>query len=182
MLTIILSVVGGVFGLVILWAVIAHVIGKKKEHKLDENIKKLKDEKKTLDDSGVLTIASEKIPNGATIEEGVLEDENISKPEEIVDEKIVDEKQPDEIDKSVRTFDLPNSEKLDDLFKSFDNFGKNQEKTIKKRKKKDDFESFLDKHSYTRRIIDKNILKKIQELPPEIKAIVISNIFTRPQD
>ena len=47
---------------------------------------------------------------------------------------------------------------------------------------KDDFEAFLDKHSYTRRVLDKDILKKIQELPPEVKAVVISNIFSRPQD
>lgn len=173
MLTIILSIAGGVLGLIILWVIIALIIGKKKKGKLDQNIKKLKEEKENLEKGGTLTIASEKpeekLPQEAKIEE-LEEIQEVEKP------------LPPEETQIPETLNFGDDKSIDDFFKDLDNFDKTPEKPIKKRKKSDDFEDFLDKHSYTRRIIDKNILKKIQELPPEIKAIVISNIFSRPQD
>ena len=183
MLTIILSVAGGAMALIILWIVIAVVRGKKKDRELDENIKKLKAEKESLNDAGSLTIANDEsseqtnVPKEATIESIDIDSNAVAEP---MEEKsnTLDMQIPDN-----EMFDIADDKALEDFLKELDDdYDYKPKKTNKKSKKTDDFEKFLDKHSYTRRIIDKNLLKKLQNLPPEIKAIVISNIFTRPQD
>ena len=45
-----------------------------------------------------------------------------------------------------------------------------------------EFEQFLDEHGYSRKIFDKPLLEKIREMPPEIKAIVLGNIFDKFND
>ena len=163
MLGIILGVVGGVVLVIVLIAVLAHIHGKKKEKKLDENIKKLKEEKSSLDSVGQLTIIDDE-PKEMKVETVDIEDKKEPAPEES------------------ESADIDEDDDFDNMFKDFEmNFNDNK-KVRRKKKPKDDFEAFLDKHSYTRRVLDKDILKKIQELPPEVKAIVISNIFSRPQD
>lgn len=186
MLTIILSVAGGIVAFIILCIVIATIHGKKKEHALDENIKKLKAEKESLKDSGSLTIASDEAPaqtetpEGATIESINIEDNESAKSNEVKNEE--DNMQTAHLNHD-DMFNIADDKALEDFLKDLDDdFDYKPKKTTKKKKNTDEFEKFLDKHSYTRRILDKDILKKLQELPPEIKAIVISNIFTRPQD
>ncbi len=186
MLTIILSVAGGAIALITLWVVIAVVRGKKKDRALDENIKKLKAEKESLNDAGSLTIASDEtpvqtdVPKGGTIESIDIDSKDAENPveTEVENSNALDMQIPDN-----EMFDIADDKALEDFLKELDDdYDYKPKKASKKSKKTDDFEKFLDKHSYTRRIIDKNLLKKLQELPPEIKAIVISNIFTRPQD
>ncbi len=45
----------------------------------------------------------------------------------------------------------------------------------------DDFEKFMDEHSYGRLFADKNLFEQIKDLSPEMKAILFSGIF-RPYD
>ena len=45
-----------------------------------------------------------------------------------------------------------------------------------------DFETFLNEHAYSRKIFDKTLLEKIREMPPEMKAIVLGNLFDRFND
>ena len=45
--------------------------------------------------------------------------------------------------------------------------------------KKDEFEEFLDEHAYSRRIINKDLMNKLKSLPPEVKAVLLSNLFNR---
>ena len=88
MLTIILSVAGGAIALITLWIVIAVVRGKKKDRALDENIKKLKAEKESLNDAGSLTIASDEtpvqtdVPKGGTIESIDIDSKDAENPVE----------------------------------------------------------------------------------------------------
>lgn len=176
MLTIILSIVGGIVVLIVLWAIIARIYGKKKEHALDENIKKMKAEKENLSDGGVLSIASEdEIKDLFVPEESEVKSVDLELQSE--------ENQQSHERKMMDDFDIASDNSFKEFFGDLDEeFGFENKKTHKKHKNHDDFEKFLDKHSYTRRILDKSILKKLQDLPPELKAVVISNIFTRPQD
>lgn len=170
MLKIILPVVIGVLLLLIITVVVVNLREKRKNNKLDENIKKLKDESEKLEKSGTLTLTDEL--GQTNVEPVVLEEEQKGNelPEKSFD-KLVNSEDDDDED-------------LEEFFKTFD---ENFEKKSKRPKFKgnvedDDFEKFLDSHSYTRRILDKSLLKKIQQLPPDVKALVISSIFTRPQD
>ena len=46
----------------------------------------------------------------------------------------------------------------------------------------DDIEEFLNKHSYSRRILNNDLIKNLKDLPPDIKAIILSNVFNKYDD
>ena len=51
------------------------------------------------------------------------------------------------------------------------------------RKNRDqEFEDFLDEHAFSRKVFDKNLLNKIKKLPPEIKSVIMGNIFDKFND
>ncbi len=52
----------------------------------------------------------------------------------------------------------------------------------KKSKSTDDFEKFLDEHAYSRKIIGNDIRKKLNNLPPQVKALILSNVFNKYDD
>ena len=52
----------------------------------------------------------------------------------------------------------------------------------KKPEKTDDFEDFMNEHAYSRRIFNKDLLSKLRDLPPEIKAVILSNVFNKYDD
>lgn len=183
MLKIIIAIACGFVGLMVIFGIIAHAHGKKKEKKLDESIELLKKEREGLENEGNLTLLVEKdIPEQASVE-------NLDLQEEMQPQKIEEEKQEqilEEEDLQDDDFDISSNKEFETLFSrkgkdAFD-FPKMKKPLPKKNAEEDDFERFLDKHSYTRRIIDKNLLNKIKKLPPDVKAVLLSNIFTRPQD
>ncbi len=53
--------------------------------------------------------------------------------------------------------------------------------TATKKVEKDDFEEFMNQHSYGRMLTDKTLYEQIKELSPELKAILFSGLF-RPYD
>lgn len=57
-----------------------------------------------------------------------------------------------------------------------------QQHQRERQQRHDDFEEFLDEHAYSRRIINKDILSTLQELPPDVKAVLISGLFNKPED
>ena len=120
----------------------------------------------------------EKLPTGVIIEDYVDEEEK-TEPiiEDFSDTNIFDIKDKEETKEeniNWEDFSLFNDEEDDET------------KPKKKRKKKnidsnkeEDFEQFLDNYSYTRKIIDKDLLKKLNSYPPEIKEIILSNILNK---
>ena len=49
-------------------------------------------------------------------------------------------------------------------------------------KQRDDFEEFMDEHSYSRLFADKTLYEQIKDLSPELKAIIFSGLFKRIDD
>ena len=45
--------------------------------------------------------------------------------------------------------------------------------------KERDFEKFMDEHAFSRKVFDKTLLDKIKKLPPEIKSIIMGNVFDK---
>lgn len=45
-----------------------------------------------------------------------------------------------------------------------------------------EFEDFLNDHAFSRKVFDKPLLDKIKKLPPEIKSIIMSNVFDKFDD
>lgn len=175
----ILAIIGGVIGFVVILAIVLYVLSnKKKAQNLDKVLKEYKQENQKLDNPSVdlkeepvFTENEYKQDTQPVIEDytdldiwGTNEDnQTSSEPENNEDEDI----------------DWKNFSFIDDD----DEKDKNKKKLTKKNLSQDehqyDFEEFLDQYSYTRKIIDKDLLKKLNSLPPEIKEIILGNVFNK---
>lgn len=175
MLKTILLIAGGVLLFIILLAIILHIRGKRKVKKLDENIKNLQKERQSLEEGGTLTLA---------VDEEVKESPSEEPKEEEFDLFEGEEKTPqEEPAPQIKENEAFDEDSFDDFLRELEEERREKKpRPLHRKKENDDFEDFLDKHSYTRRVIDKNLLKKLQSLPPDVKALVISSIFTRPKD
>ena len=77
----------------------------------------------------------------------------------------------------------PQSISNEDFFKDeLRKFIETNEKSKTKPDKTDDFEDFMNEHAYSRRIFNKDLLSKLRDLPPEIKAVILSNVFNKYDD
>ncbi len=56
-------------------------------------------------------------------------------------------------------------------------FSRQKASYLKDEEEDDDFESFMNEHSYGRLLADKTLYDQIQDLSPEMKALIFSGIF-----
>ena len=148
--------------------IVMRIRGKKNEKKLNSNLEKYKNENASIpkDDISVTIINDEKKAE----EEQKVEEEKVGvKP--IIEDYISANSSKNYRKRSI----------FDDEDFSFD-VRRRRANRERIREEKDDFDEFLNQHSYTRRILDKDMLNKLKSLPPEIKAIILSNVFSRHED
>ena len=168
-ITTILIIIGaGLAALIILAIVVSSVRKKNRINKLDESIKKFKEEANKSDVDTRLTIASD-----------------VAQP--ITEEDLITEKQEEKLeDDFFEEEHTPKRRPIVEDFSDLDIFNFNddddEKKVSKSNKKDDDFEDFLDQHSYTRKIVNKDLLKKFNKLPPETKSIILGNVFNKFDD
>lgn len=87
---------------------------------------------------------------------------------------------------------LPENKKYIDMLKRFEErrrfLQEQQEKEKQENEQKkqpeeiDDFEEFMNEHSYSRLFADKSLYEQIQNLSPELKAVIFSGLFKRIDD
>jgi hypothetical protein len=152
--------------LIIVAIVVTSILKKKKIAKLDASIKRLQAESTAKNE------AESRVTLTPYVEDYV-EEEN---KESASDEEKPEEKSSmtpiieDLSDIDIFNFDDDEDEDFDVNISDFD------------RKEDEDFEDFLDTHSYTRKIIDKDLLKRFGNLSPEMKDILLSNMFNKYDD
>ncbi|MBQ8908756.1 MAG: hypothetical protein IJY90_00490 [Clostridia bacterium] len=161
-------------GAVVLMVIVVKKKNKKKAQKLDENIKKLKSEKEEL------TIKEQKEEDKRKEEEAfaniTLTDDNENEFADLFNLPTpeVKKEEPDfAVKKQTKQSDF------DDLF--LNDFDK-KKATPKKKSRDEEFDEFLNEHSFTRRVFDGELLQQIKNLPPKIKAIVLGNVFNKFED
>lgn len=155
----ILIIVGvGLLLLIILAIVCIRVSNKKRFAKLQENIKKYKEENENFGKDEKIILAKD-------------EEKSVNQQNNVQVETIVEEPKEEPIIEEY-TSDLIEKEKQRQM---------EFEKKLNSSKymKKDEFEEFLDEHAYSRRIINKDLMNKLKSLPPEVKAVLLSNLFNR---
>ena len=139
---------------------------KKRFNKLQENINKYKQENQEFDKNNKITLSKE-----AEEPKEKAQEENAQPKEEPVIEEYIDDRflrnQPQREHINRRTMPARNP---------------NLQMQNNRNFKQDDFEQFLDEHAYSRRILNKDILSKIKDLPPEVKAVILSNVFNKYDD
>lgn len=145
----------------------------KKAKKLQENLKKLKQEDKNqeLEEKNITLVAEQRGENvsedeifgdvGQTSGGGFF---TSGKKEENLDEINFDEEyyQPKEEDVPR----MPNRPSY-------------REEDRSRQERERDFEKFMDEHAFSRKVFDKTLLDKIKKLPPEIKSIIMGNVFDK---
>ncbi len=164
---IILILIGvGVVALAIVVLVLLKISNAKKKQKLLENLDKINREKKAQ-------INEEITLQTKSTGENVSKDELFEQVEKPQPEEDINDEGFDEPERHFRRREEPYPRMPE---RSFAN---NQNSDIDRDR---EFQTFLDEHAYSRKIFDKTLLEKIREMPPEMKAIVLGNLFDRFND
>lgn len=180
---------GGILLLFIVAIIFIRRSNKKRFQRLQENLNKYKEENKNFEQDNKITLSKEpEAPQNENIIQEINEPVNI-KLENTQQENTEKSQQPiieeydgwhDEPKEYKRK---PQSISNEDFFKDeLRKFIETNEKSKKKPDKTDDFEDFMNEHAYSRRIFNKDLLSKIRDLPPEIKAVILSNVFNKYDD
>ena len=174
--------IGGVVlvGIIALVIVISVKKGKKNKNKLDDVLSKLKQEKEEI-------ATQEKIEEEKKKEEDAFSNITLSDDiEESNDDFDNFFNNPSFPDPDIDEFAFKKEPKvesfneMDDLFGEFD---KPRRKKVKKKLSRDeDFEKFMDEHSFSRRVFDKTLLTEIRGMSPKLKAIMLSKAFDKFDD
>ena len=180
---------GGILLLFIVAIIFIRRSNKKRFQRLQENLNKYKEENKNFEQDNKITLSKEpEAPQNENILQEINEPAGI-KLENTQQENTEKSQQPiieeydgwhDEPKEYKRK---PQSISNEDFFKDeLRKFIETNEKSKKKPDKTDDFEDFMNEHAYSRRIFNKDLLSKIRDLPPEIKAVILSNVFNKYDD
>lgn len=180
---------GGILLLFIVAIIFIRRSNKKRFQRLQENLNKYKEENKNFEQDNKITLSKEpEAPQNENIIQETREPADI-KLENTQQENTEKSQQPiieeydgwhDEPKEYKRK---PQSISNEDFFKDeLRKFIETNEKSKKKPDKTDDFEDFMNEHAYSRRIFNKDLLSKIRDLPPEIKAVILSNVFNKYDD
>lgn len=180
---------GGILLLFIVAIIFIRRSNKKRFQRLQENLNKYKEENKNFEQDNKITLSKEpEAPQNESVTQETSEPINI-KLENTQQENTEKSQQP-----IIEEYDgwhdepkvykrKPQSISNEDFFKDeLRKFIETNEKSKKKPDKTDDFEDFMNEHAYSRRIFNKDLLSKIRDLPPEIKAVILSNVFNKYDD
>lgn len=172
---------GGVLLLVIIAIIFIRRTNKKRFNKLQENLDKYKAENKEFEHNAKITLAKDENKGEQTQIEG---NDQQPKIEEQKEEPLIEEYDEEPLPTNFGQSTRKNSSDSD-----FEKFlrenGIRPHRTNKcnnATQNDDDFEEFLDEHAYSRRILNKDIMNKLKDLPPEIKAVILSNVFNKYED
>ena len=176
---IIILVACGIFLFLVLVAVLIHLSNKRRRNNIDNRIKQYKSEASPVDEKITLS----KDITAQTAEN--LEDDKEKK-------EALENKEQEHIEPII-----------EDYINSAEFLGQNENKKKKKSSRSKpytrqqntsvrinnniedrdkEFEDFLNEHALSRRIVNNEILEKLKDLPPNIKAIILSNVFNKYND
>lgn len=165
-----LIVCGALLLLIIMFLVFARMLNKKNNKKLQNNLKKIQQEKEDFENSVKISLNDSSKEKHEENKQPVVEDYLSS--EEFEDNQ--------EEENNAESF----LEEIE-LNESFSNslFNEKEERESILRKKRDeDFQEFMNEHAYSRKILDQNLIAKIKNLPPEMKAIILNSVFDKFDD
>ena len=160
-----------IVGLIAVGMLFITISNKRKSKKLQEHLKKIKQEDKTkeLEEQN---ISLSKTPQG----ENVSEEELFGSSGQqgfFASSKINPDAQ-DDYQRQPRQ----NKREEEELPRMPSRPTYREEQEMRKNRDQE-FEDFLDEHAFSRKVFDKNLLNKIKKLPPEIKSVIMGNIFDK---
>ena len=173
---------GGVLLLIIIAVIFIRRSNKKRFNRLQENLNKYKQENEKyktgeqgIEENSKITLANDEESSANEEQKQTQIHEEVAP---VIEEYVRDDK-PQYYGEQPRKRQVS-----DEDFKRFlrENGIGDMGKDNSPKPSKDDFEDFLNEHAYSRRIFGGEILNKLKDLPPEIKAVILSNVFNKYDD
>lgn len=166
--TLLYCIIGGAVLLALIVATIfIRRSNKKRFQRLQENINKYKKENEAFDNDNRIVLSKDEPESEKQEAQPVVH----TKPENAVIEDYYEEP-PKPINQNRKRSNQYNYRR-----NNIKNAVKSQNQN-----EDDDFEQFLNEHSYSRKILSGDLISKLQDLPPEIKAVILSNVFNKYDD
>lgn len=166
--TLLYCIIGGAVLLILIVAIIfIRRSNKKRFQRLQENINKYKKENEAFDNDNRIVLSKDEPESEKQEAQPVVH----TKPENAVIEDYYEEP-PKSINQNRKRSNQYNYRR-----NNIKNAVKSQNQS-----EDDDFEQFLNEHSYSRKILSGDLISKLQDLPPEIKAVILSNVFNKYDD
>ena len=177
--TLIIVIVCGIVCFFVLSIVIIHLLNKRRNKSLENKLKEFKIEEKKSTEGQKVIISKEQtsqtIENLNELQEKEQQDKdvNISRPiiEDYIDSQEYVYPQNNNTNNKLKKNNIKKSNTKPNSIKKDNNELRDKE-----------FEDFLNEHDYSRKIINHDILEKLKDLPPEIKAIILSNVLNKYDD
>ena len=161
-----LIIIGGcVLGLILVLIIAGRISSGRRSKKLQDNIKKLNSEKEKIENEVKVTLPSES--------------EEILENYQTVGQPIVEDYIPEVEGESLDVQPEPAFDPFD-----LNSFQMNEPQTqpIQTMTKDDDFEKFMNEHSYSRKVFNTSLVEKIKKLPKDVRILLLSNVFDRFDD
>lgn len=181
--TIIILVACGVFLLIVLAIVLVHLSNKRRSNNIDSQLKQFKSEQTSapIDEKIILSKDTpvqtyENVKDAEEKKEVVEAEEKQSSGPPVIEDYINSQEylgRSTNTNKKITTKPKPYIRQSNDRIKPNNMSDQMRDK---------EFEDFLNEHALSRRILNKDILEKLKDLPPDIKAIILSNVFNKYDD
>ncbi len=177
--TIIIIVVAALLFILIVAVIFIRNSNHKRFKRLQENLNKYKLENENLDNDNKITLSKDYAVN-STIEDHIQQptEEHTNHSEPIIEDYVVDE--------PAKTFQDDMRQQTKNVRRNFYTQKKFSSETkldsASANMVNDDFEEFMNEHSFTRKILDGDVMQKLKNLPPEVKALILSNVFNKHED
>lgn len=191
--TLLIIIGAGVLAILIAVFVVVRLRSRKKAKSLQENLNKYKKENEgSIENDARISLPSEnaRIENKPaneipTRDEGnnidVQVNKTINKSGAIVEDYVPDVEQPlpSMYPKMTETYDDMSFEENSyaETYKSSENMYQSNPF-----QQEDDFDKFMNEHSYSRKVFNKTLLDKFKKLPPDVRMLLLSNVFDRIDD
>lgn len=177
-ITLIIIIAAVVLVLLVVAIIFIRRSNRKRFKRLQENLNKYKTENENFGKDNKVIIAKDENAVNTTIDTNIENYGNKPKGEPIIEDYVFEEPTPKYENKTIKMTkpDRKNfySQKKFSTDSKLDSASANIVN--------DDFEEFMNEHSYTRKILDNDIMDKLKNLPPEVKAIILSNVFNKYDD
>lgn len=170
--TLIILICAGILVLFIGFVVIVRLNNGKRSKKLQDSLKKVNQEKQDLEQNDKIHLPKE----NTTFTSADLENNGVFKSEKSasVEDYVTDMPAQEEINfENSQEFKPEINTVYNPMGNTFPEY---------KSKNEDDFEAFMNEHSYSRKVFNKPLIEKIKKLPPDVRMLLLSNVFDRFDD
>lgn len=153
--------------------------GRRKAKKLQESLDKVKKESAPEEEVQPITYSADEVGQNVSEDEIFGDDYTVSEgggffkqSKEEDDEDLSEDSIFQEFESKEEDDDMPRMPRR-----------LNSRQIQRERENRDaEFEEFLNEHAFSRKVFDKPLLDKIKKLPPEIKSIIMGNVFDKFND